>query len=454
MALETYASPAPATAPVSTEEALAIGLEAYVYLYPLVTMEVTRRQMTNLPAGQKLGFGPMGAFSHARRFPPAGFKAVVRPNFDTLYSSAWLDLTHEPVVVSVPDTHGRFYCLPIYDMWTNAFAVPGARTSGTAAGHFAVVPPGWDGRLPDEVTPVRSPTRYVWVIGRTQTNGPSDYDFVNRIQDGMSITPLSHWGGEPPVVDVEVDDTVDMDTAPLETVNAMSAHDYFATGADLMLMHQPQLTDWSVLARMRRIGLDRGRFDPEVLPREVREALTGVPGQAFGLMHQTLVRMARVVNGWQMNTESMGVYGNSYLKRAIVAMIGLGALPAEDAIYPLAMSDADGRPLDGGHDYVLHFERDELPPVDAFWSVTMYDAEGFHAANELDRFAIGDRDPLHFNDDGSLDLYLQQTNPGPHRTSNWLPAPRGPLGVTMRLYAPHAQALDGRWTPPPITLTS
>ena len=160
--------------------------------------------------------------------------------------------------------------------------------------------------------------------------------------------------------------------------------------------------------------------------------------------------MARVVNGWQMNTDSMGVYGNFYLKRAIVAMIGLGASQPQDAIYPLNVADADGQPLTGDNDYVLHFEKGELPPVEAFWSVTMYDAEGFQAANPINRFAIGDRDSLSYNNDDSLDLYLQHENPGPQRESNWLPAPRGPLGVTMRLYAPAPQALDGRWNPPPI----
>jgi hypothetical protein len=175
-----------------------------------------------------------------------------------------------------------------------------------------------------------------------------------------------------------------------------------------------------------------------------------VPQQAQALMKAKLPTLARVVNGWQMNTDTMGVYGNYYLKRAIVAMAGLGANPAEDAVYPLAFADADGQPLNGDNDYVMHFEKEDLPPVDAFWSVTMYDAEGFQVANEINRFAIGDRDDLNYESDGSLDLYLQHQAPEEGRTSNWLPAPRGPLGVTMRLYSPQPEALDGRWTPPPI----
>jgi hypothetical protein len=156
------------------------------------------------------------------------------------------------------------------------------------------------------------------------------------------------------------------------------------------------------------------------------------------------------VNGWTTFTETMGVYGNYYFKRAVVTLVGLGANPAEDAVYPLLTADADGESPTGEHDYVIHFDADKLPPAHAFWSVTMYDAEGFQVANEINRFAIGDRDPLKYNADGSLDLYLQHTNPGPACESNWLPSPSGRLGVTMRLYAPKREVLDGRWHPPAV----
>jgi hypothetical protein len=442
---------AEAGASASTRDAAVIGVEAYVYLYPLVTMEITRRQMTNAPAGARPGFGPSGAFSHVREFPRADFRAVVRPNFDTLYSSAWLDLTDEPMIVSVPDTDGRYYLLPMLDMWTDVFAVPGSRTSGTGAGHFAVVGPEWRGAVPDGVEMIRAPTCSVWIIGRTQTNGPSDYAAVHEIQDGFAITPLSRWNRGPAPIEFREDPSVDMKTEPLEQVNTMPAREYFALGAELMALHPPHVTDWSTLARLQRIGLRPGhRFDYDALDAEARRALDAAPGEALELMRATLPRMARVVNGWQMNTDSIGVYGDFFVKRAIVSMVGLGANQPEDAIYPLNVADADGRPLDGSNDYVLHFERDELPPVAAFWSVTMYDSAGFQAANAIDRFAIGDRDDLSHNDDGSLDLYLQHESPGPEREPNWLPAPRGPLGVTMRLYAPAREALDGRWTPPAI----
>ena len=427
-----------------------IGISAYIYLYPLVIMDTTRRQATSIEPGKRPGFGPMNTFSHIREFPPADFKAVVRPNFDTLYSSAWLDLTGGPVVVSAgADLDGRYYELPMYDMWTDVFAVPGQRTTGTEAGSWAVIPPGWHGDLPHDVDRIDAPTPYVWVIGRTQANGPADYPAVHKIQDTFQLTPLSRWGGEAPPVTAVIDPGVDMVTPPLDQVNAMTAADFFDYGLGLMKLHPPHLTDWSLIAQMRRLGLVAGARFADLDP-EVRSLLHDVPGGALQAMQQAFPRLATVINGWQVNIDTMGVYGNFYVKRAVVAMVGLGANSAEDAVYPILLADADGKPLAGDNNYVLHFGKDGLPPVHAFWSVTMYDAQGFQAANTLNRFAIGDRDPLQYNADGSLDLYIQHTSPGPDHEANWLPAPEGPLGITMRLYSPKASVLNGTWAPPAV----
>jgi hypothetical protein len=438
---------------ISEAEAYEIGIEAYTYLYPLVMMDVTRKVTTNYPPGSKPGMGPMNAFHHMRAFPPADFREVVRPNFDTLYSSAWLDLTKEPLIVSAPDTGGRYYLLPMLDMWTDVFAVPGKRTSGTKAASWAVVPPGWSGSLPGDVERIDAPTPYVWIIGRTQTNGPKDYAAVHKIQDGFKITPLSRWGKPPERVVEKIDSTVDMKTPPLHQVNSMPAAKYFAYGAELMKRDPPHITDWSILARMKHIGLEQGKsFDLAKANPAVRSALERAVPNALQEMRRKVPTLATVVNGWQMNTNTMGVYGNYYLKRAIVAMVGLGANQPEDAVYPMSVADADGKPLNAeNNNYVIHFGKDQLPPVGAFWSLTMYDAQGFPVANPLDRFAIGNRDALKFNADGSLDIYIQHKSPGKEKESNWLPAPKsGVMSPTMRLYAPEAQVLDGRWNPPPI----
>lgn len=437
-----------ATPAVTAEEAYAIAQEAYIYFYPLITMDVTRKQLINLDSKTSPLGGPPNAFTHVRAFPSAEMRSVVRPNFDTLYSAAWLDLTEGPVVVSTADTGGRYFLLPMIDMWTDVFAVPGKRTNGTGAANFAIVPPGWTGNLPQDVERIDAPTRYIWIIGRTQTNGVQDYPAVHKVQDGYRITILADWGKNPRRIEHKVDPSVDTKTEPLRLVNEMPAAEYFHYGTELMKLHPPHVTDWSTLARMRRIGLEPGKFDAS---KSSAEVLTKGAAAGLKLIQEKAPTIARVTNGWQMNTDTMGVYGNFYLKRAIVALVGLGANQTDDAVYPLNFADADGKPVIAENKYVLHFAKEELPPASAFWSLTMYDAEGFQVANPLNRFAIGDRDALKYNADGSLDLYVQHDPPGPDKESNWLPAPKsGTLGLTLRLYAPKPQVADGRWNPPAI----
>jgi hypothetical protein len=446
----------PATAAqVSTEEARAIGVDAYLYFYPLVTMDVTRKQLTNVAPGTGGLGGPPNTFVNIPTYPPADMKVVVRPNFDTLYSSAWLDLTAEPVIVSVPDTNGRYYLLPMLDMWTNVFASPGWRTTGTQAGNFAIIPPGWhlgQSKLPEGVQAIDAPTPYVWIIGRTKTDGPPDYDAVHKIQAGFKVTPLSRWGQAPEPVAVKVDPSVDMKTPPKIQVDGMPADKYFAYAAKLMKLQPPHITDQPIIAQLQRIGFQPGAsFDLGKADPTVKQALESAPSDAQKLMAWKVPTLARVANGWSMNTDTMGVYGNYYLKRAIVAQLGLGANLPEDAIYPLNIADEDGRPLDGASNYTIHFDQETLPPVDAFWSITLYDQEGYQVANSLNRFALSSWMPFKYNPDGSLDLYFQKESPGADKEANWLPAPTGPFNLTMRLYAPKSDALTGRWDPPPVT---
>lgn len=437
---------------ITEDEAYQIGIEAYIYFYPLISMDVTRRVTTNAPTGVRDGFGPPNAFHHMRSFPDAGFREVVRPNFDTLYSNAWLDLTNEPMVVSTPEMGERYFLLPMLDMWSNVFASPGTRTSGNARANWVVVGPGWNGTISQELARIDAPTPNVWIIGRTVCSGPSDYEAVAKLQDQFTVTPLSQWGKTPVESTFVPDASVDMKTPPLHQVNTMSAERYFSYAAELMATNPPQATDWSTLARLSRIGLRRDiPFDFAKAPPQVQRGLTRAVKDGLAQMKAKVPTLARIQNGWQMNTDTMGVYGNYYMKRAIVAMVGLGANQPEDAVYPMCTTDANGRPMKGENNYVLEFSKDELPPAQAFWSLTMYDAEGFPVANPINRFAIGDRDALKYNADGSLTLYIQHANPGPAKESNWLPSPeKGPLGVTMRLYMPRATALDGRWIPPAI----
>jgi hypothetical protein len=449
------------SATIGEQEAHAIGVDAYLYFYPLITMDVTRKQLTNVEAGKQPGRGPANMFSHFPAFPPADLKVVVRPNFDTLYSSAWLDLTKEPMVVTAPDTAGRYYLLPMLDMWSDVFASPGWRTTGTGAGHFLVAGPGWrpdlgsrfidEFKLPQDTQRIDAPTPYLWIIGRTKTDGPPDYDAVHRIQAGYQITPLSEWGKSPSPAPANVDSSIDMKTPPKVQVDTMPAEKYFGYAAELLKLHPPHVTDQPIVAQMRRIGIEPGKsFEPDKLDPAVRKALESVPAAAQQLMKWKVATLARIVNGWSMNTDTMGVYGNYYLKRAIVAQLGLGANLPEDAIYPMNLADESGKPLDGANRYAIHFDKGATPPTAAFWSVTLYDSEGFQVANVLNRFAVSSWMPFVYNPDGSLDLYFQSESPGKDREANWLPAPKGPFNLTMRIYGPKSDVLTGRWSPPPV----
>lgn len=436
---------------VTPEEAHAIGVEAYVYFYPLLTMDITRKQFTNIEPGKEFGKGPMNMFVSVPQYPPADFKGVVRANFDTLYSIAWLDLTKEPLVIAAPDTAGRFYLLPMLDMWSDVFASPGWRTTGTDAAQFLVTPPGWTGTVPAGLNHLPAPTPFVWVIGRTKTDGAADYAAVHKIQAGYTVTPLSRLGKSEEPVSVKIDSAVDMKTPPKIQVDTLSAAQYFAYAAQLLKVHPAHSTDQPMLAQIKRIGIEPGKpFDLDALDPDIKAALQTVPQEAQALMKWKVETLARVVNGWSMNTDTMGVYGNYYLKRAIVAQVGLGANLPEDAIYPLNMGDENGKALDGANKYVLHFPKGEAPPVNAFWSITLYDPEGFQVGNELNRFAVSSWMPFKSNADGSLDLYFQNESPGKELEANWLPAPKGPFNLTMRLYGPKAEALNGKWNPPPV----
>ena len=451
-----------AEATITQQEAHDIGVDAYLYFYPLVTMDLTRKQSTNIEAaGKEIGKGPMNTFVNVPEYPSADFKGVVRPNFDTLYSIAWLDLSKEPMIVSAPDTSGRYYLLPMLDMWTDVFASPGSRTTGTQAANFIIAPPGWrpglrerfitELRLPEDIKWIEATTPYVWIIGRTKTDGPQDYGAVHKIQAGYKVTPLSQWGRTPKPVEVKIDPAVDMKTPPKVQADTMPAAEFFAYAAELLAVNPAHATDQPIVAQLKKIGIEPGQsFDLDKADPAIRNGLASAAEDARKLMAWKLPTLARVVNGWSMNTDTMGVYGNYYLKRAIVAQIGLGANLPEDAIYPVNLGDESGKPLDGANKYTLHFDKGSTPPADAFWSVTLYDPEGFPVANPFNRFAVSSWMPVKYNDDGSLDLYFQNESPGQNKEANWLPAPKGAFNLTMRLYAPKSDALTGKWSPPPV----
>jgi hypothetical protein len=445
----TMTAPAGAQTAISEEEAHAIGVQAYLYFYSLITMDLTRRQLTNVQRPENIR-APANTFVSLREYPSSDMRVVVRPNFDTLYTSGFLDMTAEPMIVSAPNTGGRYYLLPMLDMWTDVFASPGWRTTGTQAGNFLITPPGWNGAVPAGMTRINAPTPYVWIIGRTKTDGPQDYDAVHKIQAGYEITPLSQLGKPAQPVEGKVDPSVDMQTPPKIQVDTMPADKFFTYAAELLKTIPPHITDEPMIADLKKIGIEPGKsFEVDKADPAIRQALKSAPEEARQLMSWKLPTLARVVNGWSMNTDTMGVYGNYYLKRAVITQQGLGANLPQDAIYPINLADESGKPLDGANRYTLHFDKGGTPPTNAFWSITLYDADGFQLANQLNRFNLSSWMRLHNNADGSLDLYFQ--NEAPPVQANWLPAPKGQFNLVMRLYAPKPDALTGKWNPPPVT---
>lgn len=435
---------------LSVEEAFEIAHDTYIYAYPLVISQVTRNVACNVaePIGLR---APINQIAHNREFPDATYTDVVRPNADTLYSALSFDVSKEPLVISIPDSGGRYYLTPWLDWWTDVFAVPGSRTTGNDAITYAIVGPNWQGSLPDGVKEYRSPTAFGALIGRTQTNGKADYEAVRKFQDGIKVVPLSAYGKPYTPPKHTVDPNQDM-SAPPDQVDQMDAETFFALFAELMKDNPPHANDYPILDRMQRIGIEPGkRFKLADASPEVQDALKAAPATALKLIKRMWANSGAFANGWRTNMTAIGTYGTDYLHRAGVAYAGYGANVIEDAIYPTVFTDENRQPLHSDKRYVLHFEPDQIPPVRAFWSLTMYDERQLFTANPIDRFAIGDRDNLTFNPDGSLDLYIQRESPGKGKESNWLPAPQsGLFTMNLRLYWPKAEALNGTWAPPSV----
>jgi hypothetical protein len=417
-----------------------------------VLMDVTRRFMTCVPT-PAAGQAPMNQLGHRAAFPTPESKGVVSPNADTLYSVAWLDLAREPMVLHVPDTKGRYYVMQLLDAWTNVFAAPGKRTTGTKEGDFAVIGPGWKGDVPAGITPIRSPTRMVWLLGRTQTNGPADFAAVHAIQEQYRLTPLGAWGKpySPPAA-VPVDASVDTKTPPVQQVRQMDADAFFRTLASLLALNSPPSADGPMLDKLKRIGIVPGEdFDMAKLPPATAKAVGRAVQTARRRLSATSAAFGEMENGWRID-RNLGRYGTEYFRRAAVAFAALGANLPEDALYPYTDVDGDGRSLNGERHYVLHFDKGLTPPTNAFWSLTAYTPEHFFIENPIRRYAIGDRDALSYNPDGSLDLYVQHKAPA-GKESNWLPTPKGPKGgfnLILRIYLPKPEVLSGSWKPPPV----
>ncbi len=438
--------------------AVPLGVEAYIYGYPLVTMEMTRRVMTNVaaPDGSR---APMGQFVRMREYPDAAYRDVTAPNADTLYTTAWVDVSKEPWILSLPDASGRYYLFPMLDGWTNVFEVPGKRTTGTGAQTYAITGPGWKGELPKGVVQYKSPTSIVWLLGRIYCTGtPEDYAAVHKLQDEVSLVPLSAYGKPYTPAPGVVDPSIDMKTAVRDQVNALSADEYFTLLAQLLVNNPPAETDKPMLEKMARLGIVAGKpFDGSKLDPAAKEAFSLVPKIAnekimLWMKESLATSDAKLEHGWVYFTKT-GNYGTDYIQRAFIAAVGLGANLPQDAIYPTSEGPSILTSYSGDKKYVMHFPKGQLPPVNGFWSITMYDEGYFFVDNPLNRYSISARQNLKTNDDGSVDLYIQNESPGADKESNWLPAPKDKFILMLRMYWPKTDdpsIINGTWKIPAV----
>ena len=430
-----------------------IASDAYVFGYPLVTMEMTRRVVTNVEKVEGTR-GPMGTLIKIRAYPDASFKDVTAPNADTLYASAFFDVGDEPWVFAQPDMGDRYFLLPFLSGWTDVFAVPGSRTTGGAAKTFVITGPGWSGTVPDGMTELKSPTSLVWLISRTYCTGtPEDYAAVHALQDAMKLQPLNSWGQNYTPPPGKVDLSIDMKTAVRDQVNALSATEFFSLLTELMKRNPPAAADAPALERFAGIGIAPGQ--PVDAKRFGGPADRRLPELSFTRIKlHFLSRDGDFTrqNGWAFTTKA-GVYGTNYIQRALVAAMGLGANRPQDAIYPTSLKPSVTEDYDGANAYVIRFEKGQLPPVRGFWSLTMYDEQMFFVANPINRYSMSVRTNPTYEPDGSLLIYIQNESPGAGKEANWLPAPKGKFHLMLRLYWPdesNPSIIDGSWSVPQV----
>jgi hypothetical protein len=449
--------------PLSPEkQAHDIGVEAYEYAYPLVLLGLTRSMA--LSGEEKSASTSLNKFVHHRQFSATGDQKVVRPNNDVLYSVAWVDVSKEPVVVSVPDTQDRFYFLTMLDGWSEAFASPGKRVSGTQPGNFAIVGPRWKGVMPAGVSRLNSGTNYVWILGRVEAKGQTDIGSVNTIQNGFKMGLLSNYikasGGAENSNEVESASALKSRESarlscttltPAKQIANMNAERFFSTFAELLFSNPPHKEDAAFVTKLKLIGIEPGsEFHFDKLPAQTIASLESAVADAKSIIGERAKTISVNENGWSVERKIAGSYGTNYLDRAAVAMIGAGLNRLEDAIYPSCNVDSQGQPLLGAKNYVIHFDKSQLPPVKAFWSISLYDSQGFCVSNPIDRTALSDHDGLKYGADGSLDIYVQHDDPGTDKQANWLPAPKDEFNLLMRLYWPKTTVLSGAWMPPSV----
>lgn len=416
--------------------------DAFVWGYPLVVTERVLQSLAPLTPVNHLTFQPTRS--------DASTRIVVAPNTDTLYAVGPLDLRGGPYALTLPAIRDRYYSFQLLSAYTDSFGYIGTRATHASAGTWVITPPGWHGSLPRGVTRISSPTIQVLLLGRFLVADDADVARVHELANNVKLEPLSAVSGGAPQAAAP---PIGQPAGTPQSVGDAGIDFFDELGDALAINPPPDAHDRRTLAEFAGLGIGPGRH-PSTEVSDPRLQATLAAGVQEG-QHRLASRaqaLGKTVNGWTTNLH-VGRYGHDSLLRAVVAETGWGANVPAEAVYASSGRDSHGAPYDGGRDYVVHFRRGGLPPVKAFWSVTMYGPDRFFIANAINRYAIGDRTPgLRYGKDGSLDIYVQH-DPPPGHESNWLPAPSGPFSLTMRLYLPKATVVAGRYEYPTVRPT-
>lgn len=434
-----------------------IATLAYIWGYPLVSVVrlVDYSSNPNVPPGP--GRGPINTFSHYRDFPTPNFTDIVSINVDTLYSFGLVDLKKEPVVLQIPTITGRYYTLQFVDAYSNNFHYIGSRLNDTTGSTYLITGPNWKGDIPPGMKELKSPTNTVDIGGRIYVNGPSDIPNVAALQDNLKLTPLSVFGqnttSEQPVTSgTNASKQVPIGPQPsLIPTTGIKIYDEISQD---MVDNPPPAADSEVLAQFATIGIGPGLTPSDTKNDTIIVALENGITEGEKLIDAKVQNIGMKVNGWLVNLD-VGNFGTDYLLRAAVAKFGLGANSAEEAVYPSTFTDNQGQNLTGTHNYVIHFDKGQTPPVNAFWSITLYNDKSYLAENPINRYSIASNtEGLKYNPDGSLDIYIQHVSPGTEKESNWLPSPSGQFNLILREYNPQEPILKGEYQVPPVQRVS
>jgi hypothetical protein len=434
------------------KQAYSLGVQAYIWGYPMVVMQRSSDAMTkggDAPVTpdvfNKSGklFAPVNEVASAWGMLGPKFSAVQSGNSDTQYSVTWFDVAAEPYVLQIPDAKGRYYTYQFIDAWTNNFHYASTRTMGSQKQSYAIVAPGWKGALPADVIRVDTPTPTGFVIGRWFVADEKDVKAVNKIQEQVSMTPLSSWGKSytPPKVKV----------VPAKKYTGDLA--FFEQLGDTLVVNGALPTDRGILGLLENIGLTTdGGFDPSGLSDAEKKSLAQAVTDGEAMLAAKSADMGKTVNGWQLSPVLREYFGTNYLFRAAIGYQAMFVNTPIEAYYPGAFKDADGKVLDGSSGkYTITFPKGKTPPVGAFWSVTLYDAKKrLMVENKLNRYKIGSADKLTAEKDGSTVLYIQAESPGKDKEPNWLPAPKEPFYLLMRMYQPDIEVLNGQYEIPGV----